>query len=134
MANNLTASNAARSAALNAMTALLNVGGVGTVNIYSGAQPATPDVAIGAQVLLATLTFSATAFAAAVNGVATANAITSGTAVGTNTAAWARLLSGGGTAVFDCTVGVSGCDINVPTIAISTGENVSVSSFTLTHP
>lgn len=134
MANNLTLSHAGESAAMDAVTAKLNVGGAGTIGIYSGSQPAGPDTAIGAQVLLATLTFSATSFGASVNGVATANAITSGTAGATGTAAWARLASGGGTAVMDCTVGTASTDIVLGTASINSGDVVSLSAFTLTHP
>ena len=134
-ANNLTLSNAGKSAAMDAVTALLNAGGAGTIKIYTGTQPAGPDTALSGQTLLATLTFSSTSFGASVNGVATANTITSGTAGNTGTATWARMASGGGTAVMDCTVGTSSSfDIVFPTTTINSGETVSISSFTLTHP
>ncbi len=134
MANNLIISTAARNAALDAVTALLNTGGAGTLKVYDGSQPAGPGTAITTQNLLVTLTFSATAFAASSSGTATANAITSGTAVFTATATWARIASGAGTAVFDCTVGSSGTDIVLSTASINSGNTVSISSFTLTHP
>ena len=133
-ANNLTLSNAGKSAAMDAVTALLNAGGAGTINIYTGSQPAGPDTAITSQTLLATLTFSSTSFAASSSGVATANTITSGTAGATGTAAWARMESGGSTAVMDCTIGTSGADINFPTTTINSGDTVSISALTLTHP
>lgn len=134
MANNLLVSVAARNAAMDAVTALLNAGGAGSVKIFDGTQPAGPGTAVSTQTLLVTLTFSATAFGAASGGVATANAITGGTAVATSTATWARLSSGAGTAVIDCTVGTSGCDINLNNTSIASGQAVSLSAFTLTHP
>lgn len=96
---------AARNAANDAITAKINVGGAGTLLLYTTAQPTSPDTAIGAQVLLATLTYSATSFGASAVGVATANAVTSGIAVANGTATWGRSKSGGGTAVVDLSVG-----------------------------
>ena len=64
--------NLTRSAATDAQTARLNGG---TVNVYSGTRPATADAALAGNTLLATGTFGSPAFGAAVNGVATANAI-----------------------------------------------------------
>ncbi len=134
MANNLIISTAARNAALDAVTALLNTGGAGTIKIYDGSQPANPGTAVTTQNLLVTLTFSTTAFAASSSGTATANAITSGVAGFSGTATWARQASGAGTAVFDCTVGSSGTDIVLSTAVITSGNTVSISSYTLTHP
>ncbi len=119
---------------MDAVTALLNTGGAGSVKIYDGTQPANPGTAITTQNLLVTLTFNATAFGASAAGVATANAIVSGTAGNTGTATWARLASGAGTAVMDMTVGSSGTDIVLPSATINSGNTVSISSFTLTHP
>ncbi len=134
MANNLIISTAARNAAMDAVTALINVGGAGTIEIYDGSQPATPGTAVTTQNKLVTLTFSATSFAASSAGTATANAITNGTAIASGTPAWARIKSGGGTAVIDCTVGTSGTDIVLASGTIGSGSTVSLTSFTLTHP
>jgi hypothetical protein len=60
-------STAARDAACDAIVDLIDSGGTGTIQIRDGAQPASPnDVASGT--LLATLTFSATAFGASSSG------------------------------------------------------------------
>ena len=139
MANNLIVSAAAAKAALKAVTDLLDAGGAGTIKLYDGTQPAGPGTGITTQNLLVTLTFSATSFGggtSAVPSVATANAITSGTAVaGSATAAtWARWASGAGTAVIDCTVGASAADINLTPNSITTGQTVAISSLTLSHP
>jgi hypothetical protein len=126
-------SNAAANASADATTTLLNNG---YCRIYDGSQPATADTAIGAQVLLAELRFNATAFAAAVAGVATANAMTAdSSANATGNAAWFRALkSDGSTVVYDGTVGTSGADMNLNSIAIQSAAAVSLSSFTYTQP
>src|SRR4051812_32376973 len=116
MAHSPSLANVAANAAADAVTALL---ATGYLRIYSGTQPTNADTAIGAQVLLAELRFGATAFAASVAGVATANAITSDAAAdATGTAAWFRALkSDGTTVVFDGSVGTSGADLNFATVS-----------------
>src|SRR5512137_222737 len=106
MATNAKRSNATAAAAVTAMGVLLNNG---YLRIYDGTQAATADTAVGAQVLLAELRFSATAFASYTNGVATANAITAdSSANATGTATWFRALgSDGTTVVYDGNVGTS---------------------------
>ena len=127
--------NAAASAAADAVVDRIDSGGAGTIKIYTGTIPTDADTAIGAQVLLATLTFSATAFGAASNGVATAAAITSDTSAdATGTAAWARIASGAGTTQMDVTVGTSGEDINFNTVSFVTGATVAITALTYTQP
>lgn len=130
MAHNATRSTACKNAMLDAETALL---AGGSLLLYTGLQPAGPGVAVTTQVLVVTLTFSSPAFGAASAGVATANAITSGTAVAAGTVTWFRCLSSAGVAVTDGTVGTSGCDATVPDAAITVGQVVPCSLFTLTH-
>lgn len=121
--------NASANAAADAVTVLCNTG---YLRIYDGAQAATADTAVGAQVLLAELRFNATAFGAAAAGVATANAFTAdSSADATGTATWFRALkSDGSTVVFDGSVGTSGANLNLNSVAISAGAAVSVSAFT----
>jgi hypothetical protein len=125
-------SNAAASAAADAVCVLANNG---FIDIYDGAQPTNADTAVGAQVKLARLTFGATAFGAASNGVATANAIGSdASADATGTAAWFRVLKTDGTTVlWDGSVGTSGSNININSTAIQSAAAVSCSSFTYTQ-
>lgn len=132
MANNPRRTNVAANTACDAMAVLANSG---FLRIYDGAQPATADTAVGAQVLLAELTMNATAFAASVAGVASANAITSdASANATGTAAWFRLVKIDGTTVIcDGSVGTSAADLNLNSVAISSGAAVAVTSFTLTE-
>jgi hypothetical protein len=127
-------------AAVDAGCALANAG---KLRVYTGTQPTDANTALGAQTLLGEFTMNATAFAASVasgtaptrNAVATANVIADITASNTGTAAWFRLLKSDGTTVlFDGTVGTSGCDLNLTDITITTGETMSVTSFTVTNP
>lgn len=125
-------STAARNAMVDALAALFNTG---FIDIYDGSQPAGPGTAIGSQVKLAHLPLSATAFGASSSGVATANSITSATALATGTAAWFRALkSDGTTAVLDGSVGTSGCNLNVNSTAFASGATIAVSAWTLTEP
>jgi len=132
MALNPKRSNVAVSAAADAVCPLLNNG---YLRLYDGTQPATADTAVTTQTKLAELRWNATAFGAASNGVATANAITSdASAAATGTATWFRALkSDGTTVVFDGSVGTSGCDLNLNSAAISAGAQVSVTAFTYTE-
>lgn len=108
----------------------------GYLRIYSGVQPTDADTAVGAQSLLAELRWnnSASAFNAAVAGVAAAKAITKdSSADNTGTATWFRALaSDGTTAIFDGSVGTSGCDINLNAVAIAAGAEVEVTSYSYT--
>lgn len=127
--------NAAASAAADAVVDRIDTGGAGTIKIYTGTIPTDADTAVGAQTLLATLTFSATAFGNASNGVATAAAITSDTSAdATGTAAWARIANGAGTTQMDVTVGTSGEDINFNTVSFVSGATVAITSLTYTQP
>lgn len=107
----------------------------GFLRIYDGTQPTNADTAIGAQVLLAELTFSATAAPATSNGLITFNAITAdSSANATGTPTWFRAIqSNGTTVVMDGTVGASGANLNLTGLTggqIIIGGTVSVSSFT----
>jgi hypothetical protein len=125
-------SNLSASTAADARLALLNGG---YLRFYDGTEPATVNTAITTQNLLAELRWNATAFGAAVNGVAVANAITSGTAVANGTAAWFRAFKSDGTsAIFDGSIGTSGADINLDDVVFSIGGVASVSSYVYTQP
>lgn len=135
MSSNVKFSTALKNAQQNAITA--QCGANAKIKIYSGSQPATPDTAVGAQVLLATLTCNATFAPAAVNGVLTLNSITSG--IGTagagagTVATWFRLTSSADVAHIDGTVGISGCDLNLDNPNIATGQSVSATAATFTN-
>lgn len=132
MAHDVQLSDAAASAAADAVTFLLDGG---TLNIYDGAQPATADTPITTQNLLATVTFGSPAFVGAVNGVATANAITPDSSAGfTATATWFRVRTSGAATVFDGSVDTSGADLNLHTTSFLAGAEVNITSFTYTQP
>lgn len=125
---------ARRNAALDTFTASASAG---RLRIYSGTRPADPDTAIGAATMLVECTMGATAFGAASGGVLTANAITSGTAVATGTASWARLWqSNGTTPLFDFSVTGTGGggEVQLATTSIVTSATVPVASCTITMP
>jgi hypothetical protein len=107
----------------------------GYIRIYSGTRPATPETAISGNTLLAELRFGATAFGAASNGTITANAIVAEDAATAGTASWARILaSDGTTALWDDEVGTATTNIQLPTVTIGAGVQVSITSLTHTVP
>lgn len=134
-ASRTTGANAARNAAIDAILADANNG---SLRIYSGTAPANADAALGGATLLAQLPLSADAFGDAVNGVATANAITAdSSADATGTPTFFRLLASNGTTViFQGTAGASGQELNLSDLSggqIVAGGSVSVSSLTITQ-
>lgn len=121
-------------AAVDAFAAKLNSG---FLEVLTGAQPSLNASLTGT--LLATMTFGSTAFAAsaASGGVVTAvaNTITSGTAGNTGTAGYAALVKSNGTSIIGTmSVGTSGADLNLNSLSVTSGANVSCSSFTVTMP
>jgi len=123
----VTHSTAARNAATDAVTAL--IGASGKLVFRTSGTIGAPGTAI------ATLSLSATAFAAASAGTATANAITADTSAAGNASpvATATLQTSGGTIVLQCSVAASGSDINMTNgLTVATGDTVSCSSLTYT--
>ena len=133
MAMNPKLTNLSVNTEADALAALFNGG---LLKIYTGSQPSTADTAISGQTLLATLTFAATAFPAAVAGVLTANAIASDlTAAATGTATWFRALkSDGVTKIMDGSVGTSNADLVLSIVAIQANARVDCTGFILTLP
>jgi hypothetical protein len=122
-----------RNAELDAIAPLANGG---KLRLYTGAQPATPETAIGAQVLLAEWTMPTPAFGAAAAGVITANAITAVNALATGQATWFRLVkSDGVTPLWDGSAGIGATfNANLNSDLISVGALVNVGSLTKTLP
>lgn len=125
--------NSQRSRAADAVCPRCNSG---VLRIYSGTEPAAADTALSGNTLLAELTFAATAFGAASNGVATANSITQDSSNdATGTATFFRAFeTGGSVVVFQGTVGTSGADLNLNTVSIVAGGTCSITSLTYTQP
>lgn len=123
----VTHSTAARNAATDAVTAL--IGASGKLKFRLSGTVGSPGTAV------ATLSLSATAFAAASSGTATANAITSDTNATGNASpvATATLETSGGTVVIHCAVAASASDINMTNgLTVAAGDTVSCSSLTYT--
>ena len=121
----VTHSNAALSAATDAVTAL--IGASGKLKFRLTGTVSAPGTAV------ATLSLSATAFPASNNGLATANAITSDTNATGNASpvATATLETSGGTVVIHCAVAASASDINMTNgLTVAAGDTVSCSSLT----
>lgn len=130
-------SDDARNAAVDAVADLFDAGAAaGYLEIRSGTQPATVAIAASGT-LLATLTLSDPAFAAATLGDAAANTITEeSSANATGTAGWFRVYDSDATAVLDGAVGLSGsgAELILDTVAITAGDTVEVDSWALTLP
>ena len=129
---------------LNALMTLVNSGSLviyDNTGTWGGDPDVTPDGAV-----LATFTFSATAFTqAAATGtfpnktkVATASFSASTVAAGASgtaaRVALKRSAGNGSTVIAAGTVGTSGADINFNSVAFSSGANITISSFTLSLP
>ena len=127
MAMNNISTNA-RNGMANSIVDLLDSGttnSTGRLRIYTS----------GFSTQLAELNFSNPAFGAAASGVATASAITDdSSADATGTAAVCRCVDRDAATVWEGTVGTSGADLNLNTVAITSGDTVSVTSMTVTAP
>jgi len=127
---------AARNAAANAVVLLADAGpAAGTIQIRTGAQPATADLA-ATGTLLATLTMADPSFAAAVAGVNTMDTtpVLTTTGVAAGTAGWFRMLDSNGLTVMDGAVATSGAELNMNTTTISIGVTVEITAGTVTMP
>ena len=121
----VTHSNAALSAATDAVTAL--IGASGNLKFRLTGTVGAPGTSV------ANLALSATAFPASTAGLATANAISSDTNAAGNASpvATATLETSGGTVVIHCAVAASGSDINMSNgLTVANGDTVSCSSLT----
>jgi hypothetical protein len=111
-------------------------GGPCTLLFYTGAQPAGPNVAVGAQVKLGTLTCSEPLGSEAA-GALTFDTITQDAAADAGgVATWARLVDPDGVARadFDVGDGASTAVIKLNTTTIVAGGPISVTSFVITMP
>lgn len=110
------------------------VGGSGSLRIYSGTAPANVGAALSGNTLLAELALNSTFAPAASGGTLSLNQITQDTSANaTGEASFFRLLTSGGTAIVQGTVGTSGADLNLNSVSISSGAAVSVTAFSITE-
>ncbi len=112
----LTLQTSPRNACCNALVDLLDVG--------SGT--ATMTITESDDTVLSTHNLLDPAFGAAATGVSTANAIADATAGATGTAAKCRWYDKDSALVFEGTVSTSAADINLDSVAISSGVTVSI--------
>lgn len=126
-----------RNAMANAAVDLIDAGsGPGTVQIRTGAQPASAGTAASGT-LLGTLTLSDPAFGDAATGTATAGAITGdSSADATGTAGWYRVLDSTGATVMDGAISEAGGggDMILDKVAIVAGGTIAINSWTVTQP
>lgn len=131
MASNLKYKTSVKNAMLDAITSAVATSG--EVRIYSGTQPASPDASLSGNTLLAALACSVAFAASAASGVLTANSITpDASADNTGTATWGSIVKSDGTRIVDFSVGTSGADLNLNTVNIVSGAQVSISGLTIT--
>ena len=129
----LTISNGAGNAMVDAIVDRVDGGSPGTIKVYTGSKPASPDDA-ATGTLLATFTLANPAFGAASTKSATLNTVAAVTAAATGTAGWFRAANSGGTAQFDGTVGTAAADLNLNTVSIVSGDDVEITSGTVSIP
>jgi hypothetical protein len=131
MPSNTKISFASANAQADAMGAVLNGG---YIRLYADAQAADADAA-PAGAIVAVLRFGTPAFAAAVNGVITANALTGESNAAGGTALWFRTFRANGTtAGWDGNVGTTDEDMVLESNVIPPGAQVSVTDLTYTVP
>jgi hypothetical protein len=137
MASNFKVAIVAKIAELDALRVLLNNG---FLDLYDGAQPASPETGVTTQIKLARLTFGAAAFLAAIdNGDGTAkivaNAIGSDTDADATTAtgaSWFRARKSDETAIADGTVGtIAGYDAVINAVTIQQHTRVDCLSMVI---
>ncbi len=100
-----------------------DIGSGATIEIRSGSKPATPETAASGT-LLATVAISGSF--TSTGGVLTSADPTSVTIAATGTAGYFRVKASGGTAKIDGTVGTSGADMNLATVALSSGATLDL--------
>ena len=108
----------------------------GTVKIYSGAQPADADTAASGT-LLATVDVDADAFNAASAGAKTKQGTwQEASAIATGTAGWFRLANGADSRRIDgdVTVTSGGGVLELDSVSITSGQVVTITTFTLNMP
>jgi hypothetical protein len=108
--------------------------GTASMNIYSGAQPASGDSA-PTGILLATV--NSISWGASTAGSSSLTGIISGTAGTAGTAGWARIktVNSNGTFNLDGDVGTSGTNVfTIDTAALTAGEAIAIRTLNLVLP
>lgn len=123
---------------LDAMLAVLNVSGAGSLRGLSGTAPADADASLSGNTLLFQCALSSTSFAGATDGTgkatAIANAITQdSSADATGTATFCRFYNNAGVCKWQGTITATGGggNLQLVTVSIVATQPVSCSSFTM---
>ena len=104
----------------------------GKLRIYSGASPGPNSAATGD--LLADFTLPAKATNTVANGVLTFGAIANVNAAISGTAGYFRFLKSDLTVIADGNVALSAATLNLSSLALVSGNPVSITAFTITVP
>lgn len=116
----------------NAMTQLnTDIGVSAQIIIYTGAIPANVGTAPSGT-LLVQFAGNATAFGSVASGVLTAGTVANANASATGTAGYFRINTSGGVAVAQGTCGLSGADMILTNLSITSGQTCSFTSLTVT--
>ena len=129
--------DASQQAAADAVVDRIDVGGAGSLKIYSGSQPADADTTPSGT-LLVTIPLAATAFGSA-NSSGTASLASTprtATAAATGTAGCFEIVSGGGLKVYAGSVTATGGggDLTLDNTSIASGQTVNITALTYTQP
>lgn len=143
MASNIRFRDLTKTAMLNQLKSAIDAGGAaGTLKIYSGTAPATPETApAGGNVLLGTLTLSYNP-CASITGANATHKLTFGavtqdsSADATGVAAWARISDSAGNAIVDLDISVTGGTgaLQLNTTNIVAGGPIQVTAATIALP
>lgn len=104
----------------------------GTLKLYTGSSPGPNEAPIGT--LLVTFDLPAKASNTVLDGVLTFGAIASAYAVADGTPGYFRLFKSGGAYGGDGNVGTSGASLNLTSLTIVTGRQITITSLTITSP
>jgi hypothetical protein len=130
---------ASANAACDAVVDRVDVGGAGSIRVYSGSQPATVATA-PTGTLLVTFTLPVPAFgnagAFAAGNAALLGVPNSATAVAAGDPGWFRVINGAGASVFDGTVASigSGGQLQLDATSVVTGQTVKLVSGSYAQP
>lgn len=127
-------STSLQDAIANAITTKIDAGsGPGTVNVYDGNMPSTPNTIITDQKLLCTIVLNKPSFSPSSSGIITLQgAPIIGTAIKSGLSTWARIQDSDGNAVFDCDVAISNAVVTLVNVNIINGGPLRIDSFSIT--
>ncbi|MCP3958189.1 MAG: hypothetical protein GY719_10090 [bacterium] len=127
----ITLSTAARNGATNGIVDLADAGaGAGKVQVST-----TQGDYVGAELLVEIAMDATNAFGASATGTASGTALPkTGTAVGTGTAAFARLVDSDDNELYEGTCGTSGTDFIIDNPSIASGQDVNLTAISYTTP